>query len=436
MDQDTNMKNTGKQSKLSGARKYIAAAAAVMGVLCAVNAMTAAPSAPAGETADNAAVFETAEAADIISEELAPEQISAAAADRLSWEIGTGNILTEKYLKITVVADGEEKPVYTAAGSTVADVLNKAGIELDNDDIVSEDLEEKLESDCTVTVNRIEFVNGSYVRTYKFKTEYREDDTILEGETETLTEGEDGEVLIETLTRLVDGEVDEIEVVSKDITKPAVNEVILKGTLKAGKGAPAAVAEDAAEDTDSDTANDNDDIESEEIFADEDDKPATKKFVSIDPPMHSGSEVDVDIPEDIFLDEDVSVSYGPDYRSKLEVPEWLELDENGIPVSYSNVLTGRSCAYTAKPTALMSTGKAVFQGYVAVDPRVIPYGTEMYIIADDGTVYGYAIAADTGTTVRRGKIVVDLFMNEYDDCIQWGNRAVSVYILNGEEEAE
>lgn len=135
-----------------------------------------------------------------------------------------------------------------------------------------------------------------------------------------------------------------------------------------------------------------------------------------------------DIPEDITLD-DEDTAPDVDAVSLLDVPEWLSFDENGVPTEYVNVLTGNACAYTADPDALMSTGKAVFQGYVAVDPDIIPYGSELYIVAEDGEVYGYAIAADTGYSVRKGHIIVDLFMNEYDDCIQWGNKPVNVYVL-------
>ena len=135
-----------------------------------------------------------------------------------------------------------------------------------------------------------------------------------------------------------------------------------------------------------------------------------------------------DIPEDITLD-DEDTAPDEDAVSLLDVPEWLSFDENGVPTEYVNVLTGNACAYTADPDALMSTGKVVFQGYVAVDPDIIPYGSELYIVAEDGEVYGYAIAADTGYSVRKGHIIVDLFMNEYDDCIQWGNKPVNVYVL-------
>lgn len=59
---------------------------------------------------------------------------------------------------------------------------------------------------------------------------------------------------------------------------------------------------------------------------------------------------------------------------------------------------------------------------VAVDPRVIPLGTRLYI---EG--YGYAIAQDTGSSVR-GKWI-DLFMSSYSSACSWGVRYVNVYIL-------
>lgn len=116
--------------------------------------------------------------------------------------------------------------------------------------------------------------------------------------------------------------------------------------------------------------------------------------------------------------------------SRFDAPDWLYINENGVPTEYKKSIHGISCAYTAAPDALMSTGKTVFQGYVAVDPDIIPYGSELYIAADDGSVYGYAIAADTGYSVSVGDIVVDLFMDDYDECIEWGAKEVTIYVLN------
>lgn len=117
--------------------------------------------------------------------------------------------------------------------------------------------------------------------------------------------------------------------------------------------------------------------------------------------------------------------------SQLKVPDYLTLDENGAPTSYSNVLTGKACAYSASPTAKTASGRQVKVGYVAVDPSIIPYGTELYIASTDGKyVYGYAIAADTGTGLIEGVCLVDLFMESYDASCQWGAKQVNVYILN------
>ena len=90
---------------------------------------------------------------------------------------------------------------------------------------------------------------------------------------------------------------------------------------------------------------------------------------------------------------------------------------------------GSSTAYTASAGARCSTGVPAKRGYVAVDPRKIPYGSKLYIKADDGTVYGYAIAADTGGFVSNSNTVVDLYMNSQSECVQWGRRNVTIYVL-------
>ena len=226
------------------------------------------------------------------------------------------------------------------------------------------------------------------------------------------------------------------------------------------------IAETEAVITSEETADaDSDDLD-EEIFDDEDSEAPTGSFVSTEgakasvqavsakssPKSHKAdkSEVKIVVPEMsseapiqpeteavTTVSEDIAVTEAAfadapaavKAVSRFEVPEWLTLDENGVPTEYVDTISGKSCAYTADPGALMSTGKAVFQGYVAVDPNIIPYGSELYIVADDGEVYGYAIAADTGYSVRQGHIIVDLFMDEYNDCSQWGAKNVTIYVL-------
>lgn len=103
---------------------------------------------------------------------------------------------------------------------------------------------------------------------------------------------------------------------------------------------------------------------------------------------------------------------------------------NGESLHYSRALRMTGTAYTAGiggVDTVTATGTAVHVGVVAVDPRVIPLGSRLYIEGAKGSyVYGVAVAEDTGV---RGS-VIDLYMDSYDDCVQFGRRAVNVYILD------
>lgn len=59
---------------------------------------------------------------------------------------------------------------------------------------------------------------------------------------------------------------------------------------------------------------------------------------------------------------------------------------------------------------------------VAVDPRVIPLGTKLFIQG-----YGYAIAQDIGGAIKGNH--VDLFFDSSGDVWNWGSRTVTVYII-------
>ncbi len=76
--------------------------------------------------------------------------------------------------------------------------------------------------------------------------------------------------------------------------------------------------------------------------------------------------------------------------------------------------------YSGNRTA---TGKHPAVGLIAVDPSVIPLGTQLYV---EG--YGYAVAADTGGAIKGHK--VDLFFESVSECMNWGKRKVKVYVLD------
>jgi uncharacterized protein YabE (DUF348 family) len=59
---------------------------------------------------------------------------------------------------------------------------------------------------------------------------------------------------------------------------------------------------------------------------------------------------------------------------------------------------------------------------IAVDPRVIPLGTKVYV---EG--YGYAVAADTGSAIKGNKI--DVFLSSKSAAYRWGSKKVKIKIL-------
>ena len=105
-------------------------------------------------------------------------------------------------------------------------------------------------------------------------------------------------------------------------------------------------------------------------------------------------------------------------------------DTHGNTVSYSYALTGSGTAYYAPAGSLTATGRLARYGVVAVNPNVIPYGSILYIVSNDGQiVYGYAVAGDTGGGLMDNLILVDLFYPTYDECCVFGRRDVTIYIL-------
>ena len=74
---------------------------------------------------------------------------------------------------------------------------------------------------------------------------------------------------------------------------------------------------------------------------------------------------------------------------------------------------------------ITSTGvKPVVGRTIAVDPKVIPYGTKVYI----PQLNKVFIAEDCGSAIKGNRI--DIFMNSYDECMNWGYKDITIIILN------
>jgi len=97
--------------------------------------------------------------------------------------------------------------------------------------------------------------------------------------------------------------------------------------------------------------------------------------------------------------------------------------------SRHRVLTMHASAYEpsagrARPTFRTATGRRAEFGVVAVDPRVIPLNSIVFV---EG--YGMAIAADKGSAIKGNRI--DVCLPTRSAAMKFGRRAVKVHILSG-----
>lgn len=106
-----------------------------------------------------------------------------------------------------------------------------------------------------------------------------------------------------------------------------------------------------------------------------------------------------------------------------EIPK-TEIKKEETPSQNSGSYTTKmeATAYTATGNKT-ATGTVPKKGTVAVDPSVIPLGTELYV---EG--YGKGVAEDTGGAIKGN--IIDVYMDSEQEARQWGRKTVNVTIYN------
>ncbi|NLM74193.1 MAG: DUF348 domain-containing protein [Clostridiaceae bacterium] len=114
-------------------------------------------------------------------------------------------------------------------------------------------------------------------------------------------------------------------------------------------------------------------------------------------------------------------------------------NSRGELIRYSKKLKMQATAYTASfedtgktpdhpAFGVTYTGIRVREGVIAVDPKVIPLGTKVYVeVPGPAPDYGFAIAADIGSAIKGN--LIDLYFDSASRVKSWGRRSVVVYIL-------
>ena len=268
-------------------------------------------------------------------------------------------VFIKRAFGVDIEADGESKKVFLAKG-TVADAIEKADIELGENDLVFPSLDSAVNSFTKIRIVRVKYDVKSEIEEIPYGTEIIKDKNMYVDEEEIISKGVNGEKYVIYTEKYVDGELEETVFSKERVINKPVNEVKKVGT---------------------------------------------KQRETLAAFKNNGKAI-----------------------SDLNVPSDLKLDENGVPVNYEYCISGKATAYTGDPAT--STGRKPMPGHIAVDPKEIPYGTELYVVSADGSyVYGYCIAADTGGFVEMGNTDIDLYMDNKDMCTDWGNRNVKIYVL-------
>lgn len=103
----------------------------------------------------------------------------------------------------------------------------------------------------------------------------------------------------------------------------------------------------------------------------------------------------------------------------------IEMDNKNVKGRQMKV---KASAYTGSPAEggdMTYIGTKCRENHtIAVDPKVIPLGTRVYI-PQFGKVF---VAEDTGSAIKGRKI--DIFMNSYSAAIKWGIREIDIIILD------
>ena len=240
-------------------------------------------------------------------------------------------------------------------GETVAQLLDRLGLELSGEDVVSHGMDTPVRHGMVLKIDRVVTAEESYTAVIPFDETQCLDASLPQGQEQVLTEGSDGELLCRAQVTYINGLEARRNVLSKTVTRPPVTQILAIGTART----------------------------------------QTKRE-------------DFPVISDGFI----------------TLP-------TGEILTYTDTATVRATAYThtdAGCDLITSTGTTVHWGTVAVDPRYIPYGTRMFIMASNGSyIYGIAVAEDCGGDITGDRM--DLYMPTYEQCMEFGRRVCTLYFL-------
>ena len=275
--------------------------------------------------------------------------------------------ITIQRKQLITILQGSKTMEVASYGETVESLLNRLGLILTDRDILSVPVDTVTADGMVITISHTTRVEETYSEIIPFQTVYCYDPSLAEGQQVILTAGVDGQMLITAAVNYVDGKEIGRTVVTENMIRKPVDQVIAIGTYTA------------------------------------------------DPEQS-------DMP---------SEPARPESTGRPVISDGTIITPDGEVLTYTGSLKVSATAYhNSDPGCTIYTymGTLCRVGAIAVDPRVIPLGTRMYIVSDDGKyIYGIAVAEDTGGSIKGNKI--DLYFDSVAECDTFGIRPCTVYFL-------
>ncbi|NMB34567.1 MAG: DUF348 domain-containing protein [Clostridium sp.] len=310
--------------------------------------------------------------------------------------------------EVTLDLDGEQFVIRTL-NHTVCEVLGQSGIQLGEQDYISVPLDAKLKhgENNIINIRRAVpitvIVDGNQTEILTSKERIGEalgEEPVNFSSPDKIRGAKPSDAVIEGMR---------VEVIKVDRKFESQNEIIPCDTVE--------------------TANNSMDMGESRVVYDGEDG-VRKKIYMVE--YENGKEVKRELKENNMVSEpkDRIVEFGtiPNYTTsrgeRFRYKEVKEMRATSYTACFED--TGKSPGHPE--FGITYTGMKVKKGVIAVDPRVIPLGTRVYIEGvGDVPDYGYAIAADIGSAVKGD--IIDLYMEDKETVRRWGVRKVKVYIL-------
>ena len=301
--------------------------------------------------------------------------------------VGLSEITIQRQQVVDIIFGTETFRAITY-GETVAQLLKRMNIEIDKDLIISESLNAQTYDGMQIVITRNVTAEETYTVTSPYETIYCFDSSLPSGSQIVLVKGSNGQIQYTDTVQYVDGNEVSRTNTSMTVLSEPVNEVIAIG---AGVELP-----DYVEYADLESI--------EEVIVE--DEPE-------------------EVPEQIVAESD-------DISGELVIGDGYIITEDGEVLTFTETMQVVATAYHSSDPGcnnITSTGTTVRVGVVAVDPKMIPYGTRMFIVTNDGAyIYGIGVAEDCGGSIKGNR--VDLYMDSSAECWAFGIREATIYFIS------